>query len=624
MRTRAAEAAQRPEANRAILDQIVPPGNFDFAPQRANVRGTKQYEPLMMKVGEGYREILAATGLPSEVEAGWGAPLLRRPNTSVTIACRPYPKDRLIQDADHHLSRMRYQQAQARQESKRVHLQAERERGMSMLEALEDEDTVVFNTTIYQSVTAPDERALASEVRHIQNSLKGAGITMTGISHNQYASFFGASPLMADDPATTAQTAHPMPASTLGAMGIFRKDGLYDAVGTPIGHDGMGGRIQLDMLSINERRPNRNIFVEGESGAGKTTLMQKIILDELARGALVIAIDPEREQRELCRNVCGQWVNLGGTSDAQISPFRLRVAGGAAGEIDDDAAAIYAATQEGEVLSETVSFLRSFFETAFELSRNEVDCLERILKDEYAKCGVGYGTPLKDIADPNHHPVMSDVCAAVEAAAAEAHGRAQEDLHSLAGKLWPAVGGSFANLWNGRTNILPKAHFVVLDTHDLNNKADAIKVGQYFNILSWVWDLICQARITGRPIRVVIDECHLVLGAGMEGVASFVAMVAKRIRKYHGGLMCATQQVADLGTKDGKALMNLASYRFLLSTDGDNLLELKRTYNLSDDLYARLSQGIRAQGIVMAGREKVWGNIELAAYERKYIQGRGL
>jgi hypothetical protein len=608
--------------NRALLDVIAPMDNLDFKPFRATLDGRKALDPEMFLAGPYYRQILGCESFQSLNEIGWADALLKNPNAITSVVCEPYEKSRIKKDVDTQSSRMNIGLDRGGTASKQHERQQTLDHADTMLRILGDDDARFFKTTIYSQILGHDEVELKQRVKDAQDSYDASsGIKAKTARHNQATAFLGASPLMAFDKTTQDQCYKPMPAVTLGGALLFSKSGLDDGDGATIGADPIGGVIRLNTMEVKDTRPNRNAIVLGMAGTGKTTLMQKIILDDIAKGSLVICIDPEREQRTLCKNVHGQWINLGGKSKYRISPLRPRATGVAADD-NDDATSIYMATQHGEVLSETVGALRTFFKIAFGLTRQEIDYMEQIFKTEYGRFGITYTTPLKDI-DVNKHPVMEDIYRAVKQKADEAPLSMKKELDNLAGKLWPAVEGSLASLWSGTTNIAATSNFVVLDTQDLNGRDDAIKSAQYFNLLTWIWDQIVQSRITGRTIRIVIDECHLVLNKEMDSAAQFVAMLAKRIRKYYGGLMCATQQVTDLDAHYGEALMDQAAYKFLLSMKGKNLRETQRIFYLTDDITRQLEQGNRGQGVIIAGSEKIWGQINVSDFEKRYFYETG-
>ena len=604
--------------NHAVLDVVVPPENFDFTPYSQGRMGNIRPDPEVFKAGAKYRQILACTSYPSLNDVGWALPLFSKPYVITSICCEPYMSEKLRQDINRDAARNRMLMVRGGKESDQFDRQRALDNTYTMLEARE-EDEKIFKTTIYQQVLANSLKELKEKTRDIKDSLAAsASIRATTTSHNQRQAFLGASPLMVYDKTTIDQCAKPIPTSTLGASLVFTKSGIDDGKGLIVGHDDIGNLIRLDMMKTSSTRPNLNAVITGDSGSGKTTLMSKILIEMVAKGSLVIIIDPEREYRTLCENVCGQWVNLAGSSEYKISPLRPR-ATGAAADMHHDAEKIYVATQDGEVLTETVSVLRTFFSMAFGCSRSEIDYLEQIFKEEYQRFGITYSTPLRNI-DLDRHPQMHDIYNAIDKKSRHATGKARQELDALKGKIWVAVEGSTSNLWSGKTNVYAQSNLIVLDTHDLQNKDFAIRSAQYFNLLTWVWDQIVRARITGRHVVFAIDESHVILGKGSEASAQQVGTIAKRIRKYNAGLLCATQQISDMDNEYASSVFNQACYRFLLATSAKNLEVQKRIFNLTDDAALRLERGQRGQGIIMAGsREKIWANVEVSPLESRYF-----
>jgi hypothetical protein len=87
------------------------------------------------------------------------------------------------------------------------------------------------------------------------------------------------------------------------------------------------------------RRPNQYKFChtgrgEGDfranhakiRGVGKSTAAKSLILSEFMSGTTIICIDPEREVRDMCRKLGGDWINCGGGSGGLINPLQIRPA----------------------------------------------------------------------------------------------------------------------------------------------------------------------------------------------------------------------------------------------------------------------------------------------------------
>lgn len=47
-------------------------------------------------------------------------------------------------------------------------------------------------------------------------------------------------------------------------------------------------------------------------------------MKEFASGTKIIIIDPEREYKDLCNNLGGDWIDCGGGSKGRINPLQVR------------------------------------------------------------------------------------------------------------------------------------------------------------------------------------------------------------------------------------------------------------------------------------------------------------
>jgi GTPase SAR1 family protein len=600
--------------NRAILDVLVPAENFDFAPELSGRRG---YDPQLFKAGRYWRQIFATKSFQELNGVDWGSALYRNPQVITTVACLPYNPERIRRDIDMQANRTRLLMTRGGRESQQVDRERALDHGRTILELLGRDDERMFKTTIYQQLLSPSLEQVEADAESLRQTLNGqCGVGIASVSHNQQQAFFGASPLMHRDTVTVEQCYKPMPSSTLAASLPFSKTGLDDGTGTTIGTDSSGALVRLDMTRTSQSRSNCNIVVLGKSGKGKSTLMQKIILDEIAKGVRVIIIDPEREHRALCERMGGQWINVGGGSSHRLSPLRPRARGTAE---KGDVGADYQEDTRGEVLASTVATLKTFFRYAFHCTDVELGYLEKVFREVYGAYGITYDTARTDIR-ADQHPEMSEIYDALKAKGDKAQGKAKDVLTALCGKLWPAIEGSTAALWGGRSNLQATADFIVLDTAELSSLGEAdLTAAQYFNVLTWVWDQVVSSRDRGRKIRLVIDEAHLILGKQTESAAAFVAAVAKRIRKYNGGLMIATQQIEDLMGPAGVALLNQAAYRFLLPTDAVDLSKIRQVFELTESVTTRLREGARGYCVAAAEAEKVWTAIQLSALERRFM-----
>ena len=143
--------------------------------------------------------------------------------------------------------------------------------------------------------------------------------------------------------------------------------------------------------------------------------------------------------------------------------------------------------------------------------------------------------------------------------------------------------GADAFLWNGRTNIDSNNQIVCFDTNKLLNFSQATQASCYFNILSLCWDIISRNR--DERIILFMDEGHIALDPRLPEVGLYLRNLAKRIRKYEGGLWFVSQSSADMLHESirmsGQAIVDNAAYRLLFRCEAKNLEDTVDLFRLT-------------------------------------------
>ncbi|MCT4563432.1 MAG: type IV secretory system conjugative DNA transfer family protein [Maledivibacter sp.] len=95
-----------------------------------------------------------------------------------------------------------------------------------------------------------------------------------------------------------------------------------------------------------------------------------------------------------------------------------------------------------------------------------------------------------------------------------------------------AIGGD-SFLFRGHSSIKVESRCVCLDTFSLQNASDNINKTQYFNLLTWCWDIMTKDRT--ESVLLIADESYPMINLRVPQSLIFLRDVAKRARKYESG-----------------------------------------------------------------------------------------
>lgn len=472
-----------------------------------------------------------------------------------------------------------------------------------LISKVDQEQQKVYKTVIIIFITAKDQDELARRSREVEAACAAAGMRARTAVFRQEDGLVSAGPFSMLPKDITDFAAREMPAETIAAAYPWVSTGINHGRGTVIGRDEASGLILIDRWKAPQEsgitNPNMNIL--GTSGGGKSFAVKTNLLREYALGARILILDPEREYRKMCHKLGGAWINAGG-GQGKINPMEVRPVP----DIDPD--------DEEEVkasrgpLAPHLQRLKTFFQLYLpnlsDIERAELD--DAILKS-YTDFGVTWNT---DTTTIKKWPTIKDVFNNLK----------NERVRAL---LKSAIEGADSSLWNGQTSIPPVGDFTVLDILDLTDASDNVRRAQYFNILSYAWDLVREGRATGKKTFLVVDEAWLLADPNTPQALGFLRNLSKRIRKYNGALVIVTQNIIDFLAPEisrmGQPVITNAAQKLLMRQEGNDLEALRELLDLSEAEADLLSNAKRGEGLLIAGNQRVHIKIEAAPHELEVI-----
>jgi len=306
---------------------------------------------------------------------------------------------------------------------------------------------------------------------------------------------------------------------------------------------------------------NANIAVFGHSGAGKTYLLKTLALAAAKAGCQVFVIDPEHEYGPVATRVGGADVQLALGSGRAINVMDLR---GLARE----------ESELGPAVADTVDLVDAICGGVDEA---EKAALEAAIRSAY---------------EEEPAPVLAHVAERLPPTARVARILAR----------W--VRGSLGAMFSSPTNVDLDLPFVVFGMRELREEM----VGPvHFLLAEALWR---RFRDRSRRRLLIVDELGLLFEDQV--MRRFVVRLARRIRKYDGSLVFATQNAGDLlASEAGLVVATNPALRFFGAQRPGEAQKLQRAFQLSDAQRQGLEGAHRGEFLLAAGHRRL--EIKVAA-----------
>ena len=403
----------------------------------------------------------------------------------------------------------------------------------------------------------------------------------------------------------------------------FASSGYNDGLGYYFAKDSSGGLVIIDPWKREEDRTNSNFVIMGVPGVGKSTAIKHIVLSEYMRGTKLIFIDPHREYWELCKNLNGDWINAGGGSRGKINPLQIRTT---PKDDEDETEKLY--KDEGYGMGDMALYIKNleiFFRLYIpSLTDRHIAILKSEIIELYNSFNIFWDTDISKLANTDF-PIILDLYNQIVKKTKDENNPYVKDYDDLSLFLKDLALGSDSFLWNGHTTIESSSKCICLDTKDLQNSPNNIISTQYFNILQWAWDEI--VKDPDERVLLICDEAYLMIDPDVPQSLVFLRNASKGVRKYEGGIAVVSHSVVDfLDPKIkmyGQPLLDLATFKIIMGTDGQNLEETKNLYNLTDAEEDLIMSKKRGAALMIIGSKRLQIQFDIPEYKFKYMGTAG-
>ncbi len=580
------------EVNESILN-IVSPINLDF------------YQTRMM-INHKFAQCLIVSKYPTKPEYGWLGKIANLEGTTTETTFFPTESAPLIEVLNGQIKQLK-RDIQGKLDESELQKKDKEIKHIKKLIARVQNNELVGYVSMILLVQATSEKELSDRVKRVQSKIAAMDGGTRILSLMQKEGYLAITPYGIPNDEICDMADRPMPLSTLLGGFFNNSEGINDQAGMKLGSCDGKPVIIDDWIRENDRT-NGNWLITGVPGVGKTTFVKLILTCHYALGAKIIVNDPDGEYVEWGKKLKAKIVECGGGRGRfnilQVRPVP-RPSEEDEEDDEDDEDDLY--MDEGKGISD-VAFHYQTFRTWLKLYKKDyqdihISIIERILETTYARFNIFWKTDITKLK-PTDYPILSDLYDDI----LEEYKKnsSSQALEYIVETFRSCAYGADAKLFNGHTTVEMNSDIVILSTGSLLNADDAIMKAQFHNINSWVW-MIC-SRDRDEKIIYSIDEGYLYVDSDYPDIMKFIKIFTKRIRKYMGALLFITHSVVDILDKSvrkhGQAIIDSATYKFLMGADGKNLKDTQDLFNLTNNEVNLLKSKIRGKGLLFVGSRR--------------------
>ena len=424
-----------------------------------------------------------------------------------------------------------------------------------------------FHVAIYLTLTSPTVDALEAGALRVESAARAVLCSLQPCTLRMFDGFLATLPCNVD-PLGRKRV---LDTTSLGTFFPWLEPDLQQPGGLVVGRNGATGAPVLVDPFDQRRYSSANIGVFGHSGAGKTYLLSSLALGALGRGVQVYVIDPEHEYGALARQVGGIDIKLALGSGHALNVLDLRPSdrrdeswlGPAAADAVDLCATICGGLDETE---------RALLESAVRATYGELE-----------------------------QPVLRDVAARLS------------NGSRVATILQRWVHGSLGQMFSSPTNVDLEAPIVSFGMRELR---DEMVAPVHFLLAEALW-----ARIKRKDRRrmLVVDELGLLFEDAT--IRRFVVSLARRIRKYDGSLVFATQNPGDLLSSDqGTVVATNPAVLFFGAQRPGEAAKLQEAFHLSARQRAFLEGARRGDFLIAAGADRLAVQVQAPPWQEEVMR----
>ncbi len=286
----------------------------------------------------------------------------------------------------------------------------------------------------------------------------------------------------------------------------------------------------------------------------------------------------------LTRNLGGNMIDVGNAKEGRINPFHI----------------YKILTEDGTPADPIITFnthlktLESFFKIVFVGTDNDViELINNLAVEAYERKGITETTDCTQFKAEDF-PLFTDLLAVLkEKDTTKMDALTLRDMRTAELYLQKFVSGRYSDIWNAPSTLEVNANLIDFNFQSLfANKNNVLANAQMLLVFRFIEQEVINAREenkNGKNLRtlIVVDEGHLFIDAKFPIALDFFYQMNKRIRKYNGAFIPATQNIADwngneeLRNKTSTILKN-SQYTFIFKLAAPDMKDVLDVYKAGD------------------------------------------
>ena len=524
--------------------------------------------------------ILAVADYPLRVKNAWGAELFNIPNTKVVMHVKPVEKYKAIRRIDKCISDMETKQIMSEKASEANSAEIHKETMDALLDSLQAENESLFDVTL--TVTAYNYLNNANYKKNTRRAMLTGNFKASALYGLQIEAFKSA---VIAPQSCLKNYERGINSSSLAAAFPFVRIFVMDKGGIMLGENKTNRYpFIFDLWKRGNLYQNSNAMIIGKSGSGKSFFLKSLILNEWANNTRVIVCDPEAEYLTLTRNLKGNIIDVGNAKEGRINPFHI----------------YKILTEEGTPADPVVTFnthlkmLESFFKIVLVgASQDVIELINNLVVETYERKGITETTDCSGFKAEDF-PLFSDLLETLQAKDKESmDSLTLRDMRTAELYLTKFVSGRYSDIWNAPSTLKTDASIIDFNFQSLfANKNNVVANAQMLLVFRFIEQEVINARELNRygknlHTMIVCDEAHLFIDAKFPIALDFFYQMSKRIRKYNGSFIPATQNIADWNANEElrsktSAIIKNSQYLFIFKLAAPDMKDVLDVYKAGD------------------------------------------